>query len=293
MTTATTPEPAGVRDGSALRPTGPEHPESAAGIAATAGLKGTENSENPENSEPHENSGRVGVHGSAPSRLVLVAWLLRVTRPVLKPLLGSTLCRIIDLLLGVGLFALGAHAVVATGSALASGAPVPSPWPVVGAMAAMSLAKAALRYGEQFMGHFVAFKALELLRGEIFRALIPRSPRVSATSRSGDLLARATKDVDRIEVFFAHTFAPTVSAVIVPTAVLVAIGVRVSWTLAAVALPFLLGALAIAPLLGRRRGLTSARRTATARAALTQHLTDSVQGLSEIVGYGRTAERLA
>ncbi len=293
MTTATTPEPAGVRDGSALRPTGPEHPESAAGIAATAGLKGTENSENPENSEPHENSGRVGVHGSAPSRLVLVAWLLRVTRPVLKPLLGSTLCRIIDLLLGVGLFALGAHAVVATGSALASGAPVPSPWPVVGAMAAMSLAKAALRYGEQFMGHFVAFKALELLRGEIFRALIPRSPRVSATSRSGDLLARATKDVDRIEVFFAHTFAPTVSAVVVPTAVLVAIGVRVSWTLAAVALPFLLGALAIAPLLGRRRGLTSARRTATARAALTQHLTDSVQGLSEIVGYGRTAERLA
>jgi len=51
---------------------------------------------------------------------VLVAWLLRVTRPVLKPLLGSTLCRIIDLLLGVGLFALGAHAVVATGSATAT-----------------------------------------------------------------------------------------------------------------------------------------------------------------------------
>ena len=51
----------------------------------------------------------------APSRPVLVAWLLGVTRPVLKPLLGSTLCRITDLLLGVGLFALGAHAVVATG----------------------------------------------------------------------------------------------------------------------------------------------------------------------------------
>ena len=109
MTTATTPEPAGVRDGSVLRPTGPEHPE------------------NPENSEPQENSGRVGVHGSAPSRLVLVAWLLRVTRPVLKPLLGSTLCRITDLLLGVGLFALGAHAVVSTGTALVSGGPVPSP----------------------------------------------------------------------------------------------------------------------------------------------------------------------
>ena len=229
----------------------------------------------------------------APSRPVLVAWLLGVTRPVLKPLLGSTLCRITDLLLGVGLFALGAHVVVATGAALASGGPVPSPWPVIGAMAAMSLAKAALRYGEQFMGHLVAFKALELLRGEIFRALIPRSPRVSTTSRSGDLLARATKDVDRIEVFFAHTLAPMVSAVVVPTTVLVVIGARVSWTLAAVALPFLLGTLVAAPLAGRRRGLASARRTAAARAALTQHLTDSVQGLGEVVGYGRTAERLA
>ena len=228
-----------------------------------------------------------------PTRTVLIGWLLRVTRPVLAPLLCSTLCRVADLLLGVGLFALGAHAVVSTGTALASGGPVPSPWTVLGAMVVMSLAKGALRYGEQFMGHFVAFKALELLRGEIFRALIPRAPRVSATSRSGDLLARATKDVDRIEVFFAHTIAPVVSAVVVPVTVLVAIGAGVSWELAAVALPFLLGALAVVPLAGRRHGLASARRTAEARAALTQHVTDSIQGLSEIVGYGRADERLA
>ena len=202
----------------------------------------------------------------APSRPVLIAWLLRVTRPVLKPLLGSTLCRITDLLLGVGLFALGAHAVVATGQALASGAPVPSPWPVVGAMAAMSLAKAALRYGEQFMGHFVAFKALELLRGEIFRALIPRSPRVSATSRSGDLLARATKDVDRIEVFFAHTFAPAVSAVITPLVVLAVIGLKVSWLVALTVLPFVALQLLIVPRLGFTASLEASRSSSAARA---------------------------
>lgn len=228
----------------------------------------------------------------APRRSVLIAWMLRVTRPVLAPLLGSTLCRIADLLLGVGLFALAAHAVVDTASALAAGTPVPSLWPVVAVMAAVSLAKAALRYGEQFLGHFVAFKALELLRGEIFRALLPRSPRVSATSRSGDLLARATKDVDRIEVFFAHTFAPVVSAAVVPTTVLLVVGAKVSWVLSAVALPFLLGALLLGPLAGRRLSLASARRTAAARGVLTQHVTDSVQGIGEIVGYGRSAERL-
>ena len=40
----------------------------------------------------------------APSRRELIAWMLRVTRPVLAPLLGSTLARIADLLAGVGVF---------------------------------------------------------------------------------------------------------------------------------------------------------------------------------------------
>ena len=61
----------------------------------------------------------------APTRRELVSWLLRVTRPVLTPLLGSTACRVADLLLGVGLFALAADAVVRTAAALATGEPLP------------------------------------------------------------------------------------------------------------------------------------------------------------------------
>ena len=113
---------------------------------------------------------------SPPSRVMLVRWLLQVTRPVLSPLLGSTLCRVTDLLCGVVLFSLGAYAVARVGLAMASGAPVPVVWPVRAVMAGLSLLKAALRYAEQFLGHLVAFKALELLRGQIFRSLITRSP---------------------------------------------------------------------------------------------------------------------
>ena len=61
----------------------------------------------------------------APSRRELIAWMLRVTRPVLAPLLGSTLARIADLLAGVGVFALGAWAVVVTGRHLAGGPAAP------------------------------------------------------------------------------------------------------------------------------------------------------------------------
>ena len=192
----------------------------------------------------------------------------------------------------MGLFSLGAATIMRLGGDLAAGRPAPMPWGTLLVMSLLSLAKAVLRYGEQFLGHLVAFKSLELLRAEIFRALVPRAPRVMATSRSGDLLARATKDVDRIEVFFAHTFAPVVSAVIVPLVVVGVVGAAVSWTLAGLAALFLLGSLLLAPLAGWRASLSSSRDVTARRALLTQHVTDSVQGMAEVVGYGRRYERL-
>ncbi|MDU0348334.1 ABC transporter transmembrane domain-containing protein, partial [Actinomyces sp. MRS3W] len=226
------------------------------------------------------------------TRTALIAWLLGVTRPVLPPLLASAACRVAGHLLGVVLFALVAHAVVDTALALADGGPAPSAGPVVGAMIVMSLLKAALRYGEQFLGHTVAFTSLELLRAELFRALARRAPRVMTTARSGDLLARSTKDIDRIEVFFAHTFAPAVSALLVPAAVLIGIGVCVSWPVAGAGAIALLLAIVVVPALGQGLVMSGSRRVIAARAATTQHVTDSVQGLPEVVGYGRAAERL-
>ncbi|WP_366181287.1 ABC transporter ATP-binding protein [Actinomyces timonensis] len=227
-----------------------------------------------------------------PGRRALIGWLLSVTRPVLAPLVGSTLCRIADLLLGCAILAIGAVAVVRTGAQAASGAPIGIPWDLAGQLALASLLKAALRYSEQFLGHFVAFKALELLRGEIFAALIPRAPRVMLEARSGDLLARATKDVDRIEVFFAHTFAPAVSAVVVPLSVVGVVGATTSWPVALTALAFLTGAIGVVPALGWRASLASSRAAVAERAGLTQHVTDSIQGMAEVVGYGRAEERL-
>ncbi len=224
------------------------------------------------------------------SRRALVGWVLQVTRPVLAPLALSTLCRIADQLLGVTIFALGAGAVVGVATQAAGRLPLGT---LVGLLVAACLLKALLRYGEHFLGHLVAFKALELLRAEIFHALVPRAPRVMLGERSGELMTRATKDVDRIEIFFAHTLAPVVSAVVVPLVVLVTIGVTTSWPVAAAAAPFLLAALVVVPLLGHRSSLAASRRGAATRARLAHHVTDTLQGMREVVGYGRSAERLA
>ncbi|WP_310732067.1 ABC transporter ATP-binding protein [Actinomyces sp. 2119] len=230
-----------------------------------------------------------------PGQRVLLRWLLEVTRPVLRPLLRSVVCRVVSLLAGAALLALGAYAVADAAVHLSrTGAPgaLRSAWAIVSAMAVLALLKAALRYAEQFLGHLVAFRALELLRAELFRALLPRAPRLSAGSRSGDLLARATKDIDRIEVFFAHTLAPAVSALVVPAAVLVVVSATTSWVVALAVLPLLAAQLVLVPALGARASVRASRAASRQRAALTHHVKDTVQAMGDIVGYGRERQRL-
>lgn len=227
-----------------------------------------------------------------PTRRQLFGWILGVTRPVLAPLGLSTLCRLADQFLGVSIFALGAWAVVSVADPSGTGRGAPSLATIVGLLVVACLLKAGFRYAEHFLGHLVAFKALELLRTEIFRALMPRAPRVMLTSRSGGLMARATKDVDRIEVFFAHTIAPVVSAVVVPIVVLLLVGWSASWLVAASAAPFVVAAIVVTPVLGSRSSLRASRRVAGTRSRLVQHVTDSLQGMREVVSYGNTGRRL-
>ncbi|MDO5700871.1 MAG: ABC transporter ATP-binding protein [Bowdeniella nasicola] len=227
-------------------------------------------------------------------RRELTRWMLSVTRPVLAPLAASALSRVAGQLAAVAIVAFAGYQVTAIGIAARAGALEGTPlWSVLGVLVALAVAKAVLRYAEQFLGHLVAFRALELLRGEVYTLLAPQAPAIARIAWSGDLLSRITRDIDRIEVFFAHTFAPAVSAVLVPTVVVLGAGFTVGWPAALVCLiAYLMGGLG-APLLGSRAAASAAGEALRLRGLLTQHVTDSVQGVREVVGYGRVAERLA
>ncbi|MDO4888063.1 MAG: ABC transporter ATP-binding protein [Actinomycetaceae bacterium] len=217
----------------------------------------------------------------------LLAWLTSITRPVHGPLYISTLLRIVNLSLDVLMFALAVGAVT---SILTEGG---SQVPVIAGIVTCALLKAVCRYGEQLTGHYVAFKALELLRTMAFSQLWPKAPAIVARSRSGDLLASLTRDVDRIEVVYAHTFAPVVSAVVVPTAFLAGAGLAFGWGVVAVPAICMALALIVVPFLGLRRSIRATHRTLALRRELTHHVTDSVFGAEEIVAYGRQRERIA
>lgn len=229
-----------------------------------------------------------------PSTWMLSKWLIRSTREVLPPLWGSALARIIDQFAGISLFAVpiiliaNSFSTPDCGCTLGVGHGVGI---LVGAMVVIALIKGGARYLEHFLGHLVAFRALEILRGQAFRAIYPQAPALEFHTHSGDMLSRLTKDIDRIEVFFAHTFAPAVSSLVVPLTVTVASFVLVPWPIAVTVAIVLAVGLAI-PWAGIRAGHRAALQKLAVRGEISTHVTDSFGGLAEVVGYGLQNFRL-
>lgn len=94
--------------------------------------------------------------GEQPTVRQLAQWLISITRPVLRPLALSTFARIANQTLGIALYVIPVMALVH----LALGER-PLLWAVLGGMIIVALVKAFLRYLEHYLGHLVAFKALE------------------------------------------------------------------------------------------------------------------------------------
>jgi ATP-binding cassette subfamily B protein len=95
----------------------------------------------------------------------------------------------------------------------------------------------------------------------------------------------ATADIETIELFFAHTLVPLMVMILVPTALLMALA-TVAWPLAVVLLPFLV-LVASLPLLGRRRVDPVATEVRREQGQVNAHLVDSIQGLRELIAFGR------
>ncbi|CAB0627464.1 ABC transporter ATP-binding protein [Corynebacterium diphtheriae] len=213
----------------------------------------------------------------------LIRWLLGITRPVLRPLGASTLCRIMNQVLGIFLYVIPAYALVAGVGSVSS---------VVAIMVVIALLKALLRYAEHYLGHLVAFKALELIRIRVFRDIYPQAPAIMRRTGpeavgSGDMLTRLTRDIGQIEVFFAHTTAPVISAAVVPLGVVITISMLspVHGLIAAA----IFGVAVVVSL--NNSAYRFAIRVSEHRGNITQHITDSVGGVAEVVGYDAQQRR--
>ncbi|AOG29235.1 ABC transporter permease [Cutibacterium avidum] len=195
--------------------------------------------------------------------------------------------RIVHLVADMGLFAVAAGGMVAV---VTSGWSV---WVWLGWLVGLALVQAVTFYLEQFSGHYVAFKALEVLRTHAFSQLWPKAPAVVSHSRTGDVLASLTRDVDRIEVVYAHTFAPVVAAFLAPLIAVVTGGALYGWSVVAIPAVVLAALIAVLLVVGTRSSLDATHEVLGLRRELAAHVTDSVFGAAEVVGYGRQQDRMA
>ena len=85
-----------------------------------------------------------------------------------------------------------------------------------------------LHWLESWLAHDIAYRLLAEMRIGLFRKLDTLAPAYLVRRRSGDLVALANQDIETIEYFYAHTVAPALVAVLVPSAVLVTLAV-VAW----------------------------------------------------------------
>ncbi|MDY5129711.1 ABC transporter ATP-binding protein [Actinotignum urinale] len=212
-------------------------------------------------------------------------WIRSITRPVHRPLLISTICRALATISDILLFGTIAYALFIALNRY-------SAWGLVGIIVLLAILKAILRYYEQFTGHYVAFKALELLRTHAFSKLWPKAPGIVAQSKTGELLTTLTKDIDRIEVLYAHTFAPFVCAYILTPLGIITGGFLIGWKAMIVPAISALLALVVIPWIGARSSQKATTRELEQRRKLNQHLTDTLYGIPDVLTYGAQEKRL-
>lgn len=203
--------------------------------------------------------------------------LLGRHRSLVKWAIGSLLGSELVLLAGA---ALSAHLV---GRAL-TGATTEelAPWTI--ALALLAPVAVALQASSSYIAHRLSFDSHSDIRRALFDAFERLAPAYFIRRRSGDITSAASEDVELVELFTAHHLPTRVVATLVPlSAALGLLGLHPGLLVALA--PFMI-VLVVVPTRLRERGDRRGRELRARSGALAADLTDSVQGMREIVSFG-------
>jgi ATP-binding cassette subfamily C protein CydCD len=152
------------------------------------------------------------------------------------------------------------------------------------------ISRGVFRYLERLVSHRVTFHLLARLRTWFYTALEPLAPARLMQYRSGDLLARVVADVETLENFYVRVVSPPLVALVIAAATAFVLGLfdpLLGWAL--LCSLFALGVLA--PLLAQALGRGPGRALIARRADLHVQLVDGIQGLADLVAFGRQDDR--
>ncbi|HEX2987929.1 MAG TPA: thiol reductant ABC exporter subunit CydC, partial [Chloroflexota bacterium] len=216
-----------------------------------------------------------------------LAGLLGLLRPLWGWMALSALLGFCTVAAGVGLMATAAFLI-------ASAALHPSvadlAVPIVG-VRFFGLSRGVFRYLERYCSHYATFTLLARLRVSCYRALEPLAPAGLMGQRGGDLLSRVVADVETLQNLYLRVVAPPVTALLVVAAMVIFLGAFAPVLI----LPLIATALAAGlgvPLLSglASRGLGAG--STLLRSELNVQLLDGLQGMADLVVFGRDRHQL-
>ena len=153
------------------------------------------------------------------------------------------------------------------------------------------ITRGVFRYLERLVSHDVTFRLLSRLRVWFYEKLEPLAPARLMEYRAGDLLARIVGDVETLENFYVRVVSPPL------TAILVALGVSIFLAsfdprLVLVFLVFFLSLGLFLPILSQIFSRHSGTQIINLRADLHVRVVDGIQGMADLLAYGRAENRL-
>ncbi len=153
------------------------------------------------------------------------------------------------------------------------------------------ITRALARYAERLVSHDVTFRLLAKFRIWFYEKLEPLAPARLMNFRAGDLLSRIIGDVETLENFYVRALSPPLTAIVVGlfTALFLA---SFYPALAPVYLTFFLTLGLLLPWLTQILSRKASEETIRIRASLHTQLVDGIQGIADLLAYGKADERL-
>ncbi len=156
---------------------------------------------------------------------------------------------------------------------------------------AMGIVRALSRYAERLVSHNATFHLLASLRVWTYSRIEPQAPAHLLTHRSGDMLARLVADIEGLQDVYLRVVSPMVVALVISLFTFSVFSIF-SMGMAWVALAFLatagLGVPGLSASLSRGLG----KQQVDARAELNTQVVDGLQGIQDVLAFGRSHAQL-
>ena len=162
--------------------------------------------------------------------------------------------------------------------------------PIVG-VRTFGIGRAVIHYVERLVGHDTVLRILAKMRVRLYRVLEPQALFIRSRYRTGDILGALADDIEQLQNVYIRTVFPSVVALILYAAVIVAMGVF-DVTFALLLAAYILVLVVVLPYLSLRLTKRTNEEVKQERNGLYQKLTDAVMGIGDWVISGRSAEFL-